>query len=546
MMKSQCKSDTSMNLHPHPDLFGRIVKKHFLLIVLVLVQLSVSLLALPEVGESTDELSQHSYAERTIEGVKALARTGAWPDYFTNEEPKQGSHGPAFIVTVTLLRNLFLPDATSIERLLFSHFLYSLTFLAGVVSLFFLAQRWVSETAAFGTALLFGTQPLLLGHALMNPKDVVFMSLLVTSAALGLRLVDHSEKILTATDRRMPDRIRLLLRPFLSADIWLAGLVLGYASATRIAAPLIGLVVLVYALLARKWHALPRVLAYGVIAFGFMILFWPYLWPAPVERLLESLGYSAYYPGLYTTLFKGMLVDSDQIPRSYLPILLVVQLTETTLLLILVGAISLLRNMSRDLLFLITIWFALPAAAILAMCMCLYDNLRQVFFILPPLFLVAGLGLDWLLTRIRQPAARVLIVLLLLLPGLYANLTLYPYQYIYYNQLVGGVRGAFRHFELDYWHLAFREAQLYINQHAGRNADIFAGNSKTNAQVFARPDLIFNAFGGKHKNCDEYDYIIVSTAQNADEKFRTFPTVFVVERDGVPLVYVKVPKKRFR
>jgi hypothetical protein len=95
---------------------------------------------------------------------------------------------------------------------------------------------------------------------------------------------------------------------------------------------------------------------------------------------------------------------------------------------------------------------------------------------------------------------------------------------------------------LDYWDLAFKEAQSFINQTADPNANIFVGDSKPSAQKFARPDLIFNAFGGRQKNSQKYDYIIVSTAANADEKYSEFPTVFFVEREGVPFVLVKKPQ----
>jgi hypothetical protein len=104
------------------------MKKHLPLVILVLINLLVGLFALPGFGESTDELSQHSYAERTIEGVKSLVNTGTWPAYFYEEEPKQGSHGPAFIMAVTLLRNLFLPSGTALATLSFSHFLYFVMF----------------------------------------------------------------------------------------------------------------------------------------------------------------------------------------------------------------------------------------------------------------------------------------------------------------------------------------------------------------------------------------------------------------------------------
>ena len=518
------------------------MKKHSLLVILILVNLIVGLFALPGFGESTDELSQHSYAERTIQAVKSLVHTGTWPAYFSEEEPKQGSHGPAFIMAVTLLRNLFLPSGTALATLSFSHFLYFVMFQVGVVSLFFLARRWASETAAFGTALLFNTQPLLLGHAFMNPKDIVFMSLLTATAALGLWMVDRTGTSFQSTGGPLLDGIRSFFRQFLCADVWLAGLLLGFSSAIRIAAPLIGVVVLAYILLRRSWQAVPRFLAYGLVAFGFMIMFWPYLWPDPFGRLIGSMLYSAHYPDIHSTLFRGAIVDSQHVPFLYLPILLAIQLTEPTLLLVLVGIFSLFKKFRWDLAALFLIWFALPAAGIILMRVSLYNNFRQVFFILPPLFLMAGLGLDWLFQLIQRPLIRVLILFLLLLPGLYANVTLYPYQYIYYSQLVGGVKGAYRVFELDYWDLAFKEAQSYLNQTAEADANIFVGDSKPSAQKFARPDLIFNAFGGRKKNWQKYDYMVVCTAANSDERFAEFPTVFVVQRDGVPLVYVKKPQ----
>jgi hypothetical protein len=515
------------------------MKMHFSLILLVLLNLIVGLIILPGFGESVDELSQHSYAERTIQAVSSLPNTGTWPAYFFAEEPQQGSHGPAFIMTVLLLRGLLLPEGTAIAKLHFSHFLYFVAFQIGILSLFFLARRWMSDWAAFGTALLFNTQPILLGHAFMNPKDVVFMSFLTASATLGLWTIDRYEKSTQTIDGPRWNDIRVFFRQFLYGDVWLAGLVLGFSSAIRIAAPLIGLVVFVYILVSRKWQALPRFFAYGLIAFCSMIIFWPYLWPDPLGRLVGSLLNSAKYPDTHLTLFRGALYDAKDIPLSYLPVLLLVQLTETTLLLMIAGAVLLLKKVRWDLVSLISIWFILPAVAIVLLRVNLYDNFRQVFFILPPLFLIAGLGLDWLFSWIQRPLARVILFFLLLLPGLYANVTLHPYQYVYYNQLAGGVRGSYRVFELDYWHLAYKEAQTYINQTAPTNANILVGNSKPNAQTFARPDLIFNAFSARKRNWEKYDYIIASTAENADEKFAEFSTVFTVERDGVPLVYVK-------
>jgi hypothetical protein len=517
------------------------MKKHLHLIALILIGLLTGLLLLPGYGESTDELSQRSYAERTIQAVNTLVTTRTLSSYFYEEEPQQGSHGPAFIMAVVLLKDLLLPQGTALEKLQFAHFLYYLMFLVGVMSFFFLVRRWVGEAAAWGATLLFGTQPLLLGHAFMNPKDVVFMSLFIASLTTGLWMLDGDEDAFPNPDRSFRDWVRSFFRQFLRPGVWLAGLLLGFSSAVRMAAPLVGLILLVEILLTRKWELLPRLFAYGLIAFCSMILFWPYIWPDPFGRLFASLQHSAEYPGIHETLFRGMLIDSKNTPFLYLPVLMVIQLTETTLLLIAMGVYPLIKKHPWDLLALVVIWFVLPVLGIIATRVNLYNNFRQVFFLIPPLFLLAGLGLDWLFTFLRRPLLRILILILILLPGLYANIRLYPYQYVYYNQLAGGMRGAFRSFEMDYWSLAYREAQTYINQAAETGANVFVGNAKSSAETFARPDLVFNALGARKANFGKYDYIIASTAQNNDEQFSGFPTVFVVEREGVPLVYVKKP-----
>jgi len=237
------------------------MKKHYPLLVLVLVNLILGLVLLPGFGESADELSQHTYAERTIQAVQALVQTGSWSAYFFEEEPKQGSHGPAFIMVVALLKDLFLSGGNSVEHLHFDHFLYFLAFQVGIVSLYFLARRWMSDLAALGAALLFATQPLLFGHALMNPKDVVFMSFLTASAALGLWMVDHEAESFQRSTSPLSNAVRSFLRSFLRADVWLAGTFLGFSSAIRIAAPLVGVIVLSYILVFRRWQTLPRFLA---------------------------------------------------------------------------------------------------------------------------------------------------------------------------------------------------------------------------------------------------------------------------------------------
>jgi hypothetical protein len=65
---------------------------------------------------------------------------------------------------------------------------------------------------------------------------------------------------------------------------------------------------------------------------------------------------------------------------------------------------------------------------------------------------------------------------------------LHPYEYIYYNEIVGGVRGAEGVFDLDYWCTALREAMVEVNRVASPGDRILVGLVRT-AEPFVRPDL---------------------------------------------------------
>ncbi len=41
---------------------------------------------------------------------------------------------------------------------------------------------------------------------------------------------------------------------------------------------------------------------------------------------------------------------------------------------------------------------------------------------------------------------------------------LHPYEYVFFNHIIGGVRGAQTRFMLDYWGLAFKEAGAKLRE----------------------------------------------------------------------------------
>jgi hypothetical protein len=299
--------------------------------------------------------------------------------------------------------------------------------------------------------------------------------------------------------------------------------------------------VALYVLVNRKWNTIVSLIWYAVLSLGIMLALWPHLWPAPLERFVSSIFSSTRYVVDVQTLFAGSLYYSKEIPRSYLPVLFSLQLTETTLLLVLLGIFVLLKQRKQlDYALMVLVWFLLPFTFFILDRVPLYDNFRHVLFIVPPLFLLAGTGLDWLFSKFTAQRYRVLITGLAILPALIANVSLHPYQYIYYNQLAGGLPGAYRQYQLDYWDVSYREAALYLGRVAPPNARIVALGPYTMLKQYARPDLQF-INPETVTDWQGYDYIVVSTRNNQDLDFAQYKTIYSIDRIGVPLTVIKKP-----
>jgi hypothetical protein len=169
-----------------------------------------------------------------------------------------------------------------------------------------------------------------------------------------------------------------------------------------------------------------------------------------------------------------------------------IQLTEPALLLGIVGIILSTLRWARaphnGPLPLIVAWMLLPAVLVVSTRARLYDNARQMYFILPPLFLAAGFTLDQILARLPRASVRAAVIVLAVLPGLLGALLLHPYEYVHYNSLVGGTRGAYGRFEMDYWGTSFKALFEPIRA---------APNAKAAVLVYGPPEVAVDYAGPK-------------------------------------------------
>jgi len=95
-----------------------------------------------------------------------------------------------------------------------------------------------------------------------------------------------------------------------------------------------------------------------------------------------------------------------------------------------------------------------PPATVVLLKSTLYDGVRHLTFILPPMCALAGLAVSaWLGSELpRWVKVGVLATIAVSAVDTVVEMRrLHPYQAIYFNHVAGGLRGAAPRFETDYW-----------------------------------------------------------------------------------------------
>ncbi len=486
-------------------------------------------------GESWDETQIFDYAHYSMQAYQYILH----PNDLSLFVRDFNYYGPAYFMIADISSRFINQLIPAISIITTRHFVYFFTSLTGILVLYLLSRRWMSKWAAFGASLLFTSQPLIWGHSFINPKDIPFMVFFLISVYLGLLMIDAAPN---------------------SKWKWvvLAGIILGLTISMRVVAPLAGFLVLMYGLLKFPRKTITIAPFYFLIAGIATFLTWPYLWKVGIGGFFESLKLMSKFPYKGQILFMGDLYFANQLPRRYFPTLLGLQLTEPALILIGIGLMvslwSFIKKEKKEPILLFAGWFLVPTLWVVLSRSPLYDNARQLLFLWPPLFILAGLGIDRLTPFIKLPLLRSAFLIVMILPGIYASVDLYPYEYIYYNSLVGGVRGAYRKFELDYWDVSFRESMDYINKASLPRTGIIVIGASHVAKEYARSDLSIGVLTEQYSRPDlsifvldktslskgSYSFILASTRSNEDlTRYTTSDVVFTVKRDDSVLAYVK-------
>ncbi len=529
------------------------------------------------------------------------------------------------------------------------HFMEYLSLVFATLFLWLLLRRYVGRTPSWILAAAFFTQPILFGHAFINPKDTPFLAftlggvtlgilalpnldavkpdaesegvrlgitgsrlwLLVTvtlvclslSAALLLwggwlpmarkalestyngtgpapvsaafqllargastaSLDDYQARLATWFDVLRLGAVAAMLVAILLA--WAAsirglgaeggirgrglalaaasGIAIGLATAIRSVAPLVILPLAVLYVLELRRSALTAGIVLLVAAIAACVAAWPYLWQSPVRHFLDSLAVLSHFPWTGDILFNGRLLDQGQQPWFYIPELIGLQITLPILGLAALGLVALawpkLSLRRRVEIAIVCGALSLPVLASLRPGTIVYNNFRQFLFCLPALFLLAGIGLEAVLSRFRGRLPGAVLAVLILLPGVAGLVRLHPYEYIYYNALAGTGPSVYTRFESDYWCTSYREAMQWVDANAPSNAIIAVGSAGFTEQVtpFARSDLRVVRLGSEAGSTRASLAIVCDGLGGRLDLLPNSPVLMTVGRAGADLAQVK-------
>jgi hypothetical protein len=180
----------------------------------------------------------------------------------------------------------------------------------------------------------------------------------------------------------------------------------------------------------------------------------------------------------------------------------------------------------------------------------LYGSWRHFLFVYPCIILLAGLGFHALLSRFNTLLTRVGTILLLIalsIHPLHFMAASHPYYYLYYNELTGGLKGAYGRYETDYYYHTMRSGaewlRQYLKEHPQEQPAIVGGNFPI--QWYFRNDKNIRFVYIPYQTRSEYDwdYAIIANSyippvQLVNHTWPPANTIHSVMVDGVPVCAV--------
>jgi tetratricopeptide (TPR) repeat protein len=459
-----------------------------------------------EAGITCDEVLHYKHS---VSVYNYFATHGEDQSALNTPDSNLKYYGQSYDNLVTILIKWFKID--DVYR--FRHLMSSI---AGwiVILLTALFAIWITGyRAGILVLILFAVSPTFIGHSQNNLKDIPFALAYISGIFFTLKFL--------VSERKTPgiNIVLLTLSIAFSISIRAGGLLLiCYLFFFFI-------IYYLFKFLADRQIDFTEVLTkllwmicISVVAWFLAILLWPYALQNPVKNVLQSYRVIAHFPSTFRQLFDGKVEWSDYMPWYYLlkSMAITIPLIVFTGLVFFCFIAKFIIKQGKVLIYgfiVFTVLFPLFFAVYEKSN--LYSSWRQFLFIYPGIVLVAATGFnhffDFLKARHLKWMAMVLLAVLMIHP-LKFMIVNHPYYYLYYNQFVGGLKGAYSKYDMDYYYVSQTKASEWLIDYL--NDKNIQGAIKVKATYSVKwmfrnhPEIETSYFRYEERSMFDWDYAI--------------------------------------
>ncbi len=269
----------------------------------------------------------------------------------------------------------------------------------------------------------------------------------------------------------------------------------------------------------------------------FMLVTWPYIGSNYFKNFIDVLNTAKQFPWNGTVFFMGKNYLSMDLPRSYLPVWFAVSVP-IFIIVSVIGSLILLKKMwkKNEILFLCALAIGINLLLYLIAKPVIYNGVRHFLFLLPFFSLLAAVFVIELYQSKYKKIKYIFLILLVIncLLVMISQVKLFPYQYLYFNELVGGLKGGSQYFATDYWNASFKEGILWLKNNKIQE------NKKYSIYVCGSSLSVFYYFSNNMEWVGSYDKANYAICSEYTKEYKKIPgkVIHTVERDSVPLNYV--------
>ncbi len=517
-------------------------------VLAVVVVLGMPILSF-DYGVTWDEKIENDYGKDALNYLLTGGKDRRVFDESIHLYAPMRNYGMLFNVTAAAVNRFFSPFGEFETK----HILNSWTGFLAMLFIGLIAKNIGGWRMAFLSMLFLLLSPRFFGHSMTNPKDIPFAAGYVMGVWAILKVFDELPKV----------RWRTI--------IW-AALCIGFVMGIRIG----GLMVLCYLgmMMGLHWlgqvrergfgHGLnlvPRYAGYlGVVSVGsflLAIMTWPYALEGPIKHSLEALSAitNVQYIVSYE-LFSGERTNMAALSWNYIPEWMLISMPVFIWLGAMLSPIAVfpkkLNYRYKAILFCLFV-VLFPLIYVVYKGSVLYNGWRHFLFFAPFLVLLGALGWDALFKRNWNQILTMTAAGLLLL--FVAKTTIWmaknhPYQYVYFNELVGGIDGAYGRYETDYYGLSMREGIEWLvkneNIADGRKVRVGVNCEVETAKYWAKKyseniTVVWNRHYEKHKNQWDYAMFASRTMSRNELVNGSYPpvgTIHTIDVDNTPILAI--------